>query len=289
MKSGISKWIVLGLFISGGAALAEPPQIEKPSILQKKTLPKQLERAPSLPKGTGKSEGATTVPASASLRPTEYYIHQAINCPRPYKVEVTKPRPMPSPWEPSFGSMTADQPSEVLVEAYHGYGLRLQCRYYGHSEQFMLHMAPPADMPECVVGDPYLALVQKPDFVCRPAGDYINQTDEITVEPSYRFSMSHDGFKHFWWRADSATQQSLEAAEGRTYFSPLSATPSYAHCASVTTSSSPQSIAGEALQPGTKWCFRTTNGRLGWFEVLSRPGRGPTGLRIRYVTWSLVR
>jgi len=267
----------LSLYLSGIAESQTPPRV--PSSIQERVREATQEAVQDGRLREAITEAIDETSEEDGLLDV-YYIHRNISCPSPYVVEVTSEI---GDWTPSFQSMSSENPSLLEVRPYGGYGERLVCTY--GQDIFQLHLAPPSDMPVCVVdGD---------SFNCRPEGDFLNRRDEQLVQPSNNVDLdySFQGVANdFWYRADTPTQQVFEAI-GTARLAQINVTSperlSLEFCRNVIENAGRTSYTRQEMQPGHYYCFRSTSSRYGYFEVLGYEGQqAPYALRIRHVTWA---
>lgn len=225
-------------------------------------------------------ETGQQIAGGEEVRPrSTYYENFTVSCPAEYSVAVTSR--VPDTWTPSFASMgMAAGPTEVRRLG--GYGERLICHYCTNCDLqtnlFYIHQAPPP-------GHTCRSL-NNGEFECRKEGAYIMSSGQIELEPSQRgdFDPASGRGTNVWWRADSDTEQYLEAINGtKLILHTADANP--LACEDALRGNRPQNYPGNVLTTGSQFCYETPQGRFGWFRVVSERGDSPKTIVLYYETW----
>ena len=206
--------------------------------------------------------------------PSGYFMETQIQCPNSMDIRVSGP---PGGWEPSVTRIRSENPEAAIEQT--SAETRLVCRYLGDDNYYYYRTAPE--------GETRCRVISSSVFGCRRPGDWINNTGSAALTGQVNFDNRFDpvtsDFRIIVVAEENERYVSSVNESARSLAPTGGGEPSRNNCSAQLGSRGANRVPLLSFTAGSRWCFETQSGRIGWFEVTT-VNRGVP--RVEFTTWA---
>ena len=206
--------------------------------------------------------------------PSGYFMETQVRCPNSMDIRVSGP---PGGWEPSVSRVRSENPEAAVEQT--GGETRLVCRYLDDDNYYYYRSAPD--------GESRCRVISSAIFGCRRPGDWINDIGSTALTGQINFDNRFDqvvsDFRIIAVAEENERYVSSTNESARSLAAASGAELSRNSCSAQLDASGANRVPLRSFTAGSRWCFETQSGRIGWLEVTT-VNRGVP--RVDYTTWA---